>query len=606
MEDQRPTEPDPRSGRAPILAEWTVVLATIASLAGTTGLVISMYQSPPRPSKPTETAAASPPSPAPIEVLAEVVSPASVPPTTTAPEAIDPTPAAIAQQTDREQAQKVLASQADQAADALEAARRTASKTTESARRAAAAIRTRAAELREQADHGAIDAEMLALERDMLAREIDRKKADLARAQARAQNGYAIQPYRGPNGTWRCPIVVECSEDTLAMPPTGPTFSTTDLGRGPSELRAFLVALNRASAQVTKKSGPDGVETVPYVLFVVRPDGIRPYYAAKALLEPLGVAFGYELVGQGVEVDYPDLGDPASWPDAGPLGPAPGTHPGWGRGQGGLAQGAGGLGDLARLQPPRHLVSAGRLLDDEDPYETPGSGLGTGEGPKPGGRPTAGRAGLDPPSSGFVPRGRALNELSRSGEMPGGRPLPNLAPRAMPGTPNLAGMAPPPSGRGTGNENGNGTGNKSDRPRSGSAGSGTAGGSPSSGGSPGIGEPRRLPIVPSVPARDLELVVVCSRDGVLLHPGAYRLSSDTLKAKPDRLAADLQAIVMAEQIKRRGESVAPRLRFLVQTGGQATFELARGQTLSGGIHWPSRIQVANADPLRLTRGELEP
>ena len=63
---------------------------------------------------------------------------------------------------------------------------------------------------------------------------------------------------------------------------------------------------------------PDGGTIVPYILFVIRPDGIRPYYEARGRLEHLGIAFGYELVGQDAVLDFPDLDDPAEWPGAPP------------------------------------------------------------------------------------------------------------------------------------------------------------------------------------------------------------------------------------------------------------------------------------------------
>ena len=72
---------------------------------------------------------------------------------------------------------------------------------------------------------------------------------------------------------------------------------------------------------------PDGAPVVPYFVFLVRPDGIRPYYEARARLEPLGIAFGYELIEQDLKVDVPDFDNLAAWdgtiPLEEPLMPAP-------------------------------------------------------------------------------------------------------------------------------------------------------------------------------------------------------------------------------------------------------------------------------------------
>ena len=88
------------------------------------------------------------------------------------------------------------------------------------------------------------------------------------------------------------------------------------LGRGSSPIVAAVVhEVVRAQAHST----PDGAPAVPYIFFVVRPDGIRPYYKARARLEPLGIAFGYELVDQDMEIDYPDLDNLDEWDGSAPL-----------------------------------------------------------------------------------------------------------------------------------------------------------------------------------------------------------------------------------------------------------------------------------------------
>ena len=64
---------------------------------------------------------------------------------------------------------------------------------------------------------------------------------------------------------------------------------------------------------------PDGAPAVPYLVFLVRPNGIRPYYEARSCLEPLGIAFGYELIEQEMAVDIPDFDNLATWDGTVPL-----------------------------------------------------------------------------------------------------------------------------------------------------------------------------------------------------------------------------------------------------------------------------------------------
>ena len=57
-------------------------------------------------------------------------------------------------------------------------------------------------------------------ERDVLARERDALKAALVKGSQRS--GYSVLPYKGPNGTWRRPIVLECTNNTVKLQPQRP------------------------------------------------------------------------------------------------------------------------------------------------------------------------------------------------------------------------------------------------------------------------------------------------------------------------------------------------------------------------------------------------
>jgi hypothetical protein len=152
----------------------------------------------------------------------------------------------------------------------------------------------------------------LAMERDVLARERDTAKAALAKA--RTRSSYAVLPNRSPNGTWRRPIVIECSNGSAMLQPHGPTFTLHDL-TSLSTIRAnpLVRAVVHELVRVQGKAAPDGTAAIPYIFFVIRPDGIRPYYAARTVLEPLGIAFGYELVDREMALDFPDLDNPEEW-----------------------------------------------------------------------------------------------------------------------------------------------------------------------------------------------------------------------------------------------------------------------------------------------------
>src|SRR5262249_24594582 len=164
------------------------------------------------------------------------------------------------------------------------------------------------------------EADALALERDALARERDASKAALEKARARGA-GYTVLPHKGPNGTWQRPVVIECREGVAVLQPRGLAFTMLDMSpllwpRG----SPLVAAVAREMIRVQDSTSPDGSPVVPYIYFLVRPDGIRPFYEARARLEPLGIAFGYELVDQDWEIDFPSLD---TWDDRGPVHESP-------------------------------------------------------------------------------------------------------------------------------------------------------------------------------------------------------------------------------------------------------------------------------------------
>ena len=87
-----------------------------------------------------------------------------------------------------------------------------------------------------------------------------------------------------------------------------------DMASFPNPRRSPLVyAVAKAMVRARSTRTPDGAASVPYLMFVVRPDGVRPYYAARTLLEPLGITYGYELADADWDIEFPDLDDPSEW-----------------------------------------------------------------------------------------------------------------------------------------------------------------------------------------------------------------------------------------------------------------------------------------------------
>ena len=240
----------------------------------------------------------------------------------------DPTKKAIATLAAATAKESKAAQETDHRSQAMEAGYRAAVAESDRWKRREMLVRQQIASITARAEKLEREADELDAERDVLERERDATKAALAKATARS--GFAVLPYKGPNGTWRRPIVVECTAGGAKLQPRGPSFTALELSpRIHPRLSLFVKAIAQELVHIRSADTPDGTPAVPYIVFLVRPDGIGPYYLARTSLEPLGIAFGYELVDQKLAVNIPDYDDLTTWdgtmPLDMPLQPAPGS-----------------------------------------------------------------------------------------------------------------------------------------------------------------------------------------------------------------------------------------------------------------------------------------
>ena len=95
-----------------------------------------------------------------------------------------------------------------------------------------------------------------------------------------------------------------------------------------------------------------------------------------------------------------------------------------------------------------------------------------------------------------------------------------------------------------------------------------------------------------------EIVVVCRKDEILLHPGTYRLTGDVLRSRGDgpdcMLVREIRAMVRNRAIVDPLIHQKPAIRFLVESQGAETFALARRQLLFSLPDWPVSLQVAGS------------
>jgi hypothetical protein len=326
---------DPRSGTSGPMAHpggaiWTERLLVgfiLAALAGTLNLIIAVHRN----------SAVLPTSEAPLSVAEEPLNPPSLPvvqsprasassqsakPIASAPERVSAeelTKQAVARFSAATSVQVAALEGADKRAQQLEAARKTAVAESQRWKRRELLVRQQIDVLSRHATHLEEVATTLDAERDVLARERDALKAALTKAAGRRAS-YAVLPYKGPNGTWRRPIVLECTSGGVILRPGGQRFSGLELSpRIHPRSSPIVRAVAREMLHINGAETPDGAPAIPYLVFLVRPDGVRPYYESRSSLEPLGIAFGYELIDQNMVVDIPNLDDLATWDGSVPL-----------------------------------------------------------------------------------------------------------------------------------------------------------------------------------------------------------------------------------------------------------------------------------------------
>lgn len=119
---------------------------------------------------------------------------------------------------------------------------------------------------------------------------------------------YSIIPYQGPNGTSRRPIYLECVADGIVIQPDGFKLTLRDLKPpyGPGNpLDAVLRAIRSHLESIEATGG-----STPYPLLIVRPDGIRTYAMARGAMASWDDQFGYELVGDDLDLKYPSFERP--------------------------------------------------------------------------------------------------------------------------------------------------------------------------------------------------------------------------------------------------------------------------------------------------------
>jgi hypothetical protein len=287
-------------------------------------------------------------------------------------------------------------------------------------------------------------------------RSLERTLAELKALRAKQQNTYSVVPYRGRRGDSRAPLYLECAPSGLIFHPDKKTIASPRTAA--SEIKTEVE--RRVAQQRAKLNLAAGAPNLtPYLLLLVRPDGITTYYLTLKCLQGLDLDFGYELIDADWVLEFPKDGEsakPQPWmvtekpasanPAQPPITPRPAPMGlsmragGGGSGSGGrpAETGTAGSGAGSGTGP---LRAAGKAQLSEPGASVPGPQVSkpgaSATGPRPS-EPGASATGPLPSAASIGP------PIVRDGSLSTGRPV-GVAFGSAPGQPGSSGPSDAPS-----------------------------------------------------------------------------------------------------------------------------------------------------------------
>ncbi len=164
------------------------------------------------------------------------------------------------------------------------------------------ALRDEVEEATKKNSNTAVDPNTLVMLKDELAKEEARVR-ELEESVATAQPRVIIVPHKGPNGTDRRAVYLECTRDGVKIWPEGVMISQVQLADTTRDANPLDAALRTIRYHARQHYGD---QTAPYPLLVVRPDGTETYAMARVAMQDSDDQFGYELVPGEIDLAFPD------------------------------------------------------------------------------------------------------------------------------------------------------------------------------------------------------------------------------------------------------------------------------------------------------------
>ena len=137
-----------------------------------------------------------------------------------------------------------------------------------------------------------------------------RQELNVAKTEfSKRARSFSIIAYKGPNGTRRRPIFIECLADRVIIQPENVVLTESDF-RGPLGPSNPLASALRSIREHHARYDTQENWGEPYPLLIVRPSGAQAYAAARRAMKSWDAEFGYELIDNEIDLTFPNP-DPA-------------------------------------------------------------------------------------------------------------------------------------------------------------------------------------------------------------------------------------------------------------------------------------------------------
>ncbi len=168
-------------------------------------------------------------------------------------------------------------------------------------------IRQKLKRLSDEVDQAMGDTAAVVIEDDVMTQlrariEAERESVEKLKSETDSKTPrVVIVPHKGPNGTDRRPVYLECTDKGITIWPEGSRITLGQLEDSAYSANPLDAALRIIRLHAMKQYG----DTVPpYPLLVVRPDGIETYGAARKAMQDWDDQFGYELVPADIKLAF--------------------------------------------------------------------------------------------------------------------------------------------------------------------------------------------------------------------------------------------------------------------------------------------------------------